>query len=81
MEKKSYTGGCGGPSGDHEWRGTWGALGDHCRLVTGEEGCGRTGGGVSWPAGYVCVLGGGWDKACIQVQTKGRRLRSALPPI
>ena len=67
----------GVPGGDHGWRGDLGALGDHCVLVIarGPSEPGRL--LDSWRReNGLRSLGDGC--ACVQVQTQGRRSRTAL---
>ena len=72
------TGGCTSPNrGPPIKRETGEMLGDHSKfkkVIRTRQAC-----LTSWRSkNRLRSLGGGWDEACIQIQTKGKSLRTAL---
>ena len=78
MEQEGYTGGCRSPNrGSEVERKVKVMLGDHCKLINCSKKPSEQGRPVS---GDVRIASGpwvgGWNEACIQIQTKGRSLRT-----
>ena len=70
----------GVPVGDHEWRGGLGEFGEITWVGDCLGGPSEQAGLLDYWRPEICLrsLGGGWGEAYIQVQTKGRSVRTFL---